>query len=156
MCQWKTEYVLRKIWKSLQEKLKTLTDDGKKRKKRIIDTVLFQPKFTQLVLNFYTSVLPLLSAYIKLFQTKEPLIHRVYDNITQLFKDFLCCFIKQEHLKGKSEKGLKMMNLDDDKQHLYRKDMFVGNANKEIISKLHAKDKSVVDFLSKTSEAYSN
>ena len=87
--------VIQKIWHDLSEKRKTLTEDGKKRKERIFDKVLFQEKKTLLVLNFYNTVLPLLKSYVCLFQSSEPLIHKLNDK-QELLRQFLSNFVDPE------------------------------------------------------------
>ena len=86
--------VTQKIWHDLSEKKKTLTEDGKKRKERIFDKVLFQEKKTLLVLNFYKAVLPLLKSYMCLFQSSEPLVHMLNDK-QELLRQFLSNFVRK-------------------------------------------------------------
>ena len=95
---------IREIQKKLSAKL--MTDDGKKRKDRITEKLFYCRRKTLMTVHFYVAALPLLKKYVCLFQTKEPLIHKVYDEQKQLFLDFLSCFIKQELLQVKSTKEL--------------------------------------------------
>ena len=91
--------VIQKIWRHLSDKKKTLTEDGKKRKERILYKVLFQEKKTLLVLNFYNTVLPLLKSYVCLFQPSEPLIHKLNDK-QELLRQFLSNFVYLEKTLG--------------------------------------------------------
>ena len=91
--------VIQKIWRDLSERKKTLTEDGKKRKERIFNKVLFQEKKTLLVLNFYKAVLPLLKSYVSLFQSSEPLIHKLNDKQEEL-RQFMSNFIYREKILG--------------------------------------------------------
>ncbi|GBN78213.1 hypothetical protein AVEN_45094-1, partial [Araneus ventricosus] len=91
---------IKEIHQYLSEK--KMTPEGISRKERIVQKLFKERMRTQLVLHFYTAVLPLLKKYVCLFQTKEPLIHKLYDEQEQLFLDFLSCFLKHEVLKGKN------------------------------------------------------
>ena len=90
--------VIQKIWRDLRDKKKTLTEDGKKRKERIYEKVLFHEKKTLLVLNYYKAVLPLLKSYVCLFQSSEPLIHKLNDKQEELLRQFLSNFVYPEKI----------------------------------------------------------
>lgn len=55
------------INKSSETKIKSLTEAGKKRKNRIVEKLFFDLKKTSMILNLYTSVLPLLKTYTLIF-----------------------------------------------------------------------------------------
>ncbi|KAK6189782.1 hypothetical protein SNE40_001776 [Patella caerulea] len=74
------------IHHQLAVKMKTLTDDGKKRKERIVEKVLIQSKKTTLQLHFYIAALPILQKYVKVFQSKEIMIHRLHDQQLESFQ----------------------------------------------------------------------
>ena len=114
---------------------KKLTDDGKNRKQRIIEKLIFQKMKTKLQLSFYIAVLPLLKRYVCLFQGRNTLIHLVHEKQVQLFTDFLGCFIKNEHVVGKSGKELKALDMesDEDGKYLKQRGMFVWGAAEKII-----------------------
>ena len=135
---------------------KKLTEDGKNRKHRIVEKLFYQEKKTKLQLSFYIAVLPMLKSYVCLFQGKDTLIHMLHDQQVQLFADFLGCFIKPEHLVGKSGKQLKMLDLDNDDDGLYmkQKDMFVGAATEKIIKAAEKKDTDINQFRDQASAAY--
>ena len=72
---------------------------GRRGKERIFDKVLFQEKKTLLVLNFYKTVIPLLKSYACLFQSSEPLIHKLIDK-QELLRQFLSNFVYPEKNLG--------------------------------------------------------
>ncbi|XP_052234163.1 uncharacterized protein LOC127846705 isoform X2 [Dreissena polymorpha] len=90
---------------------KNMTKDGQARKQRIIERLLERNTKTDLVLNFYVSVLPMLKSYIVLFETKEPLIHKLIDKQEELMTKFLACFIVPDAVSNKSGKQLMNLNL---------------------------------------------
>lgn len=141
--------------KCIQNKLssKKLTDDGVKRKKRIYQKLFYYRQKTCLIANFYIAALPLLKKYILLFQTKEPLIHKVYDEQKQLFLDFLSCFMAQEHLQIKSAKGLLDIDILNDELHLPHQKIFIGARTQDVIAKSLNKQ-TVEDFLASAKKAY--
>ena len=104
---------------------KNLTDDGKERKERIVDKVLFKDMQIMLIMLFYQAVLPLIKNYVVRFHSNVPLFHELHDRPEQLFLDFWSCFIKQEELVDKSATQLKNLSLTDDLS-LSKKDVFIG------------------------------
>ncbi|GBN19210.1 RuvB-like 2 [Araneus ventricosus] len=129
-----------------------MTPEGVSRKERIVQKLFKERMRTQLVLHFYTVVLPLLKKYVCLFQTKEPLIHKLYDEQEQLFLDFLSCFLKHEVLKGKNVKQLLSLNSSEDEVMLKKSKMFLGSAE-SIVSK-DLKHDTVAAFLKQANQAY--
>ena len=73
---------------------KKLTEDGQKRKDRIIHRLFIQSKQTLLCVNFFCAVLPLLKRLVLLFQTQKPMIHVLHHEQFSLAKKFLGCFIE--------------------------------------------------------------
>ena len=118
--------------------------------------MLFQKMKTKLQLSFYIAVLPLLNSYVCLFQGKDTLIHLVHEKQVQQFTDFLGCFIKPEHVVGKSGKELKALDLesDEDGKYMKQRDMFVGGAAKKIIKIAEKEDSDVNKFRNQASAAY--
>nr|XP_019923958.2 uncharacterized protein LOC109619082 [Crassostrea gigas] len=94
-------------------KKKSMTSDGKMRKTRIFEKVLFQEKRTILVLHFYTSVFPILKEYVMMFQTKQPMVHRLYDKQLELFKVFITYFLKPEAFTRRSGKQMKAVEIEE-------------------------------------------
>ena len=101
--------------------------------------------------HFYTAVLPLLKKYVCLFQTKEPLIHKLYDEQEQLFLNFLSCFIKAEILKDKNIKQLLSLNVSNE-DYILKKSMFLVSAE-SIVSK-DLEHNAVASFLEQAKQAY--
>ncbi|XP_053397560.1 uncharacterized protein LOC128556423 [Mercenaria mercenaria] len=133
---------------------KKMTDDGKRRKAIIVEKVLYQDRKTFLILNFYTSVLPLLKRYLLLFQSTEPMIHLIHDKQEVLFREFLSCYVKQEHILGKTGKQMRDLNIKSDEgQFLDIQDMFLGKTVKSIVSK-DSKSPDVQVFMDGASTAY--
>lgn len=71
---------------------KNLTDAGKSRKERITEKLFNNKTKTKLIMGFYISVLPMLKAYIKLFESAVPLVHKLYIKQKELLSIFLGCF----------------------------------------------------------------
>ncbi|KAK6171890.1 hypothetical protein SNE40_018313 [Patella caerulea] len=143
------------IHHQLAVKMKTLTDDGKKRKERIVEKVLIQSKKTTLQLHFYIAALPILQKYVKVFQSKEIMIHRLHDQQLESFQSFHVCFVKPEKISGLSAKGLKSIQLNEDQgQFLKIQDMFVGAEVDKIISESSKGDHDISDFLKMAAASY--
>ena len=116
--------------------------------------VLFQDTKTLMILNFYVSVMPIMKSYVVLFQSKEPLLHLLNDKQEEVFRQFLSCFVKQEHVFGKTGKQLKNIDLaSDNGQFLNDDDMFVGRKTKELM-KADPKDPVTTEFKNMVSAAY--
>jgi hypothetical protein len=142
---------IKEIHKEVSQK--KITPEGKCRKKRIVTKLFYERKRTQLVMNFYIAVLPLLKRYVCLFQTQAPLIHKIISEQKQLFLDFLACFIRQEYLNGKTTAELLNFDLSNECHQLEKNDMFLGAANESIILK-SAHEPCVKAFLDKALKAY--
>ena len=98
--------------------VKNMTTDGKNRKKRIYQKLFFFREKTRIMMKIYGSVLPMLKKYVMLFQTSQPLIHKLNDKQQELLLDFLSCFIRPEVLKDITSASLVTLNLDDTSNHL--------------------------------------
>lgn len=142
---------IRGIHKKLSMKL--MTDDGKKRKERITEKLFHFRRKTLMILHFYIAALPLLKKYVCLFQSKEPLIHKVYDEQKQLFLDFLSCFMKQELLHIRSTKDLLDIDILNESSHLNLNQIFIGAGTQSVISK-GPNDEIKEEFLAKAKSAY--
>ena len=132
---------------------KKLTDDGKTRKARIVEKVLYKSKQSQLTMSFYQSALPILKKYVCLFQSKEPLIHLVHDKLDELFRDFLSCYIKPDRIPASSH-ALKQLNLDDADIVLREKDIFIGTGAQAIIKSSRKDDSTILYFMRKATNAF--
>jgi hypothetical protein len=139
---------IREIRKVLAQK--AMTEDGKNRKARIVKKLFTERKKTLLLLKFYVSALQLLKSFVCLFETKQPLIHKLHDQQEELFRRFLACFVKPEALLDKSARELQNLDLSNEDIHLNKKDMFVGGASSVI-----ATNQSVErEFREQVSQAY--
>ena len=141
--------------KEIQNQLssKKLTNDGAKRKERICIKLFADRKSTKLIAHFYISVLPLLKKYVLLFQTKEPLIHKIFDEQKQLLLDLLACFIAPEHLQIKTVKELCEIDISDENIHLAKQKMFIGSQTQIIMSNRPC-EKAAENFLTCAKQAY--
>ncbi len=128
----------KKVIKRLREEClsKQLTEDGKQRKKWIIAALFFQRKLTFLHLNFYVDVLPLFKSFVLMFEQKEPMVHRLHEEQTDLVQNFLACFIRHEHLKGVSASDLKNLAVDDKNLHHSLHNVYVGQGCDQILEEL--------------------
>ncbi|CAM1291290.1 FBN1 (predicted) [Pycnogonum litorale] len=134
---------------------KKMTKDGQDRKNRVVEKLIYKLKETTLIMQFYKSVLPSLKSYACLFQTKEPLVHRLHDKQEELFRDFLSFFVKQEHLIGKSALKLKQMDLEHDNgQFMNVKDMYCGAGVKNVMKDSRRDDTTVRSFLNRACTAF--
>ena len=145
----------RRRLKEIQETMskKTLTDDGKARKRRIIEKTLVKSKKSSLIMHFYQSALPMMKSYVCLFQSKKPLIHLIYDKLEELFKNFLSCFLKPESIPKKGS-SLKRMNLDDEECLLKERDIFFGTGAHAIMKTSKKADSTIIYFVRHVSMAY--
>ena len=106
---------------------KTFTPDGKARKTRIADVVLFNESKVTLLTSIYRSVLPVFKRYVFLFQRDKPMIQELYYDLIDLFNQFLSYFVKPDVL-AKCTTGRKIVELKfDDPSNLFRKkNIFIG------------------------------
>ena len=144
---------IREIQESLRVKWSKCTEDGKNRKKRIFEKVLYLARKTQLTLCFFSASLALLKQYVCLFQTSAPMVHKLHDQQEITFRDFLSCFVKPEQITGKTAKALKTLELTSDKV-MKPKDMFLGAQTKRVIAAAPKGCKVVEEFMENVSTAY--
>ncbi|GBN16165.1 hypothetical protein AVEN_51406-1 [Araneus ventricosus] len=90
-----------------------------------------------------------------MFQTKQPLIHKLFEEQRQLFVDFLSCFMKQELLQGKSSKELLSTDVMNDMNHIGLSEMFIG-AGTQSITLNGPNDCIKQEFLYKVKKVYAN
>ena len=104
-----------------------------------------------LVLHFYSSSFPLLKRYTVLFQTKEPMLHKVNDEQLALLKEFLACFIRPDLLLDQSARRLVKLDLAAPSNWLPDKDVYVGLSTQKLCNK---QDSIVVAFMKAVRKAY--
>ena len=134
--------------KNIRGKLaaKKLTDDGAKRKTRIICRLFVERTRMLLYKHFYASALPLLKEYVLLFQKNEPQIHKLHDEFIRTLKEFLAGFCKPEVLS-------KLVNLSlDDQVMLPQQDIFVGTKCRKLLSTAPRDIRE--DFMRRVTESY--
>ena len=145
----------KKLIKSIHTecRLKSLTAEGKERKKRIVRKLLSDRVKTQLLINMYISCLNKFKAYIETFQKKEPMVHKLSDKQDELMDWFFQCFLRSEEVK-KYEKDLRKMNVKNTSLHLPLSKFYVGLNTNEVLTTLAKKDKVRVEFLEAMRIAY--
>ena len=70
------------------QRLKKKNPAGKQRKGRIINKLFGSRQQTQLLADFIVSILPLFKSFILTFEQKEPLVHKLFDEIVKVFSKF--------------------------------------------------------------------
>ncbi|XP_072181906.1 uncharacterized protein [Diadema setosum] len=126
-------------------KMKQLTPQGLKRKKRIVQKLFVERNLTLALMHHYTSILPMFKSFVLTFEQKEPMIHKAHDSITDLFRQFLACFIKHE---GVSELTARQLaELDISENLLKCSQVYVGKACEKELLKMSAE--AARSFLSK-------
>ncbi len=71
-----------------------------------------------------------------IFEQKEPMCHRLHDELTELMRSFLASFIKHEKLRGLSAKSLKHLDVSDSQLHHNDSDIYIGQNCQKILSQL--------------------
>ena len=75
----------------------------------------------------------LLKQCVCLFQTVAPMVHKLHDQQKTTFRDFLACYVHLEHIKDKSARALKTLELGSDKV-MKAKDMYLGARTRKVIA----------------------
>lgn len=97
----------------------------------------------------FIAVLPLLKEYVCLFQTTEPLVHKLYEKQVKIFKRFLSFFIKPEVL---NVKNILSKDLITEENILSNKHIFIGFGANGTLAKCN---KSLVsEFFTSLKNAY--
>jgi len=132
-----------------------MTADGRSRKDRIVERLFERHTKTELIINVYVSVLPMLKAYVVLFESKEPMIHSLMEKQELLMSKFLACIVKPDAVLNKSGKQMMKLDLSDTSTvFLSERDMFVGAANRKIVRSLSSKDANVEKFRASAATGY--
>ena len=93
---------------------KGLTKKGKARKARIFEKVIFKIEKTHLIAHFYNSVLPMFKSFVLIFEQKNPQVHRIHLQSSELTRDFLSCFVKHESVKRLTGSKLKQLPIKNE------------------------------------------
>ena len=94
-------------------KKKTLTEDGRDRKQRIVEKLIYKHKSLLFISNSYATILPVFKSMVFVFEQKESQVHKLYDMMVNTLRSFLACFIRYEIIKNLSGKRLKKVNILD-------------------------------------------
>ena len=114
-------------------KCKNLTRYGLARKQRIAMKLFQKRDTTLLYAGTCSAVLPMFKAFIVTFETKEPMVHKLHEEICAVFIKFLTCFMKNEKVKDKKLHSIQIDNRDD---YLPRKQVFCGSQSDDILVKM--------------------
>ena len=87
-------------------------------------------------MHFLISVADIFNSFLKFFQSEEPLIHLLHDQLTTLLKMVMGRFIKKELLANKAAKGLSNISLEVLENHLAYKELEIGEQTRREIGKL--------------------
>ena len=145
-----SKVALEDVENRLMQKLKSGTEQGKERKRRIVSSFKI-PKRYVLYTSFYQSVLPTFKSHVLLFQRDKPLIHKVYHKQVSLVKEFFSYFIDPDAL-SKCKTGALLLKLDIEKNLLPVDLMFNGSKANKIVKKLGKDHTDVKDFMNRVKE----
>ena len=124
---------------------KKLTEAGLERKKRIVEKLFYHRQVTELHLSFYTHVLPLIKAFVLVFEQKEPMVHRLFDELKSCMQTFLCCFLKVEHVTSLAAKKLKSLDVSNAKLRKQFSDWNLGRETFKLLKKVSEEDRIVFE-----------
>lgn len=136
---------------------KSATEDGKKRRLKLVTKLFFNRKWTRMVLGVYSAVLPTLKEYVTLFQSAEPLTHMLCRKQMDVFISFLALFMKSSaftSLQPQELKDPKVLNVSDERRHLPNSLVFTGRCARSILTAYHPSDKNASLFYTLLKEAY--
>ena len=139
-----------------QMKGKSLTEAGQNRKNRIVKKLFYEFSKTMLISTFYLSVLPIFKSFVLVFEQKSPQIHKVYDELTEVIRSFMGCFMKYESINNLSAKQLKRVSVEDTNIRK-RRDFFFGAKTEKLMKSLKKNKNNkelVLQFLSSVKTAY--
>lgn len=85
---------------------KSITNNEKDLKARILEKVISQSIKIRLISNFYTDVLPLIRSITLVFKQNEPQVHKLHDRMVMALLSSLGCFMKHEVIANMSLKRL--------------------------------------------------
>ena len=122
---------------------KKLTTKGLDRKKRIVERLFYKRLVTDLHLNFYTHLLPLIKSFVLIFEQKEPMVHRMFDELKSCMQSFLCCFIKVENVTSLTAKKLIKLDVTNIALHKPFAEWNLGRKCFKLLKKVNEDDKEV-------------
>ena len=68
---------------------------------------------------FFESVLPILKKYVLIFQSKEPMIHKLRVEQLELLREFLACSVKSHVLKDITGKKMKKPEVTESSENIF-------------------------------------
>ena len=142
---------IREIQKTIAKKSRT--DQGEKRKQRLLERLFFKSKKTKHIIDFFVATLSLLKEYVCLFEMKMPLIHKLHDKQLELFNAFLACFMKAEIVREiRCDHDTSI--IDESNNRVPKRDMFIGTVGSSIVKSAHQSDSIIHSFLDTAETAY--
>ena len=109
---------------------KLLMEAGRERNKRIAHKLFHKRITAELQLYFYISTLPLFKSFVLVFEQKEPMVHRLHNELKETLRSFLACFLKIEKVKSISTKKMLQINVKERDNQKPMTQWFVGKASK--------------------------
>ena len=125
--------------------------DGRARKSKIVNALFYQRKYFLAVVCFYLAVFAQLQQYVLLFQKKEPMIHRLHDELLDLLKNFMASCIRPCAISN-NERRLAKTDIENKEIWLKDEQIFVGSKTKQVMSEMRKND--AVAFMEKVKRAY--
>ena len=117
---------------------KSQTKAGKEGKERVVEKLLFSRKKTEIQLNFYVTILPLIKSFVLVFEQKEPMMHRIHDELTSVVRYFFACFLKIQILADISSKMLSPLDVTKAENQLPINQWHIRTDARQILRKLPA------------------
>lgn len=137
-------------------KKKSLTNEGKNRKQRIIQGLFEQRKKTLLQMGIYKTVLPTFNSYLKKFQEKNISLHLIHIELYKLTKQFLSYFIKHEAISTADKvEDLLKIDVGSTANQLPDNLIFTGVEVSKLIKNSKKSDVKVMEFKETLKTAYS-
>lgn len=130
---------------------KNLTVQGLARKKRIVHKLFHLYQLTILYIELYVAVLPSFKSFVLIFEQKEPLVHKLHDEVTDLFRTFLARFIKLENLVDMNAHQLANLKINENITCKLSQ-LVIGTRTEEIVKDM--KPDAVKTFLQLVRDAY--
>ena len=128
------------------------TSDGRNRKERILDRLFLHQEKTLFQLQFYQASMFKLKKFVLKFQKKKPLIHKLFDDLALMAREFLVKFLEPHNLKGLAPAKLKELKLTEMLINKREEESFIGSETREIF--YVANDDTKRDFIKRVKEGY--
>ena len=132
---------------------KSLTIAGKEQKERVVEKLLFNRKKTEIQLNFYVTILPLFKSFVLVFEQKEPVMHRIHDELTSVVHHF-ACFLKIQIVVDISSKRLSQLDVTKAENQLPINKWYVRTDARQILRKLPADHPVKTEFYKAMKQAF--